>query len=106
MLSETAFNLQKSGCLIFLAQHQLERMFADSYLALIAQSGPLILPASVTSSNKHPRSDIVIAFFSSAEPWGAQLAAKVPFEQILEKYRAQETKRRHLCHEIARLLQQ
>ena len=54
----------------------------------------------------NPRSDIVIAFFSSTEPWGAQLAAKVPFDRILEKYRAQEIKRRHLCHEIARLLRQ
>jgi CubicO group peptidase (beta-lactamase class C family) len=53
----------------------------------------------------NPSSDVVIAFFSSTEPWGAQLAAKVPFEKIFEKDRANELERRHLCHEIAKRLE-
>ena len=53
----------------------------------------------------NPSSDVVIAFFSSTEPWGAQLAAQVPFEKIFEKDRAQELERRHLCHVIAKHLE-
>lgn len=53
----------------------------------------------------NPRSSVVIAFFSSTEPWGAQLAAEVPFEQIFEKSRARELERTHLCHEIAKRLE-
>ena len=40
-----------------LNQHQLERMFADSYLAPIASKSPLILPSSVKTGERSAASD-------------------------------------------------
>ena len=37
-----------------LAQHQLERMFADSFLSPIASQGPLILPVSTVTTEREP----------------------------------------------------
>ena len=53
----------------------------------------------------NPRSKVVIAFFSSTEPWGAQLADGASFDEVFERSCLRERERWHLCHEIAKRLE-
>lgn len=51
-----------------------------------------------------PKHDVVIAMFSSTQPWGAQLAAGIPYDTIFEQDRKREKERWQLCHAIAESL--
>ena len=50
----------------------------------------------------NPEADVVIAYFSTAEPY----APDVPFEENFERDRRAEAERRHLCHVLSERLAQ